>query len=693
MTFAAKAQVGPDGIAVVTWSANRLDAEAVSGFAEIIDRLLADDEIKGVVITGQDCRFVPALDLKWLLEVTAPGRNEEELNRVVSLLNGVLRRIEVASCPFVAAINGSACGAGYELALACRRRIVGSDDRVQLGLTDIRIGLPPAGGGALRLARLIGTPAAQALLLSAQPLTPAQALKRGLVDEIVPGDELLDAARRCILQNPSPLPDKSGDLVPPVKHAVNQEVPCAISTLFRESLGMGCDAALELAARGFVEIARGPVARNMVRTLGVSVNRANELARRPRSYPKCSFGRVGVLGAGLMGGGIALVCARAGLDVALLDVSQEAAVRGLERLRRLEEAAVAAGRADAGMVHATLKRITPAGDYAVLRDADIVVEAVFEDRAVKAEATRRAEAEMAMSTVFATNTSTLPITGLATVSRRPERFIGLHFFSPVPRMPLLEIIRGERTSDETLAISMDFARTIGKTPIIVNDARGFYTTRVVMAYQAEAFDMLAQGIAPELIEKGGEASGMPVAPLALSDAVALDLIHQINVQARNDVGDAYRQSAGYELIGRLVDQMGRTGKKIGRGFYDYADNGQKQLWPGLAQATGGKVLTSTVEDVRDRLLAAQALETVRALEEGVITDPSEADVGAILGWGFAPWTGGPLAYIDTQGVARFTLRCDVLAERYGDERLRPPRALRLIASGGGSIYGTAWPLS
>jgi 3-hydroxyacyl-CoA dehydrogenase/enoyl-CoA hydratase/3-hydroxybutyryl-CoA epimerase len=447
-----------------------------------------------------------------------------------------------------------------------------------------------------------------------------------------------------------------------------------------------------LAAQHFVEIARGSVARNMVRTLGVSVAKANALVRRPAGLPKRSFRKAGVLGAGLMGGGIALVCARAGLDVALLDVSEEAARRGLERLRRQEEASIAAGRADAETVKAMLGRITPVGDHAALRDADIVVEAVFEDRAVKAEATRRAEAAMPADVVFATNTSTLPITGLAAASQRPEKFIGLHFFSPVPRMPLLEIIRGERTSDETLAVSMDFAQAISKTPIIVNDARGFYTTRVVMAYQAEAFDMLAQGISPDMIEQGGEASGMPVPPLALSDAVALDLIHQINVQTRADLGEVYQQSAGYDLIGRLVEDMGRTGKKTGKGFYNYADNGAKQLWPGLAQATGGNVLASTVEDVCDRLLAAQALETVRALEQGVITDPSEADVGAILGWGFAPWTGGPLAYIDTQGTAAFVARCDELADRYRSERLRPPRALRSIAARGGSVYGTTWPM-
>jgi len=289
--------------------------------------------------------------------------------------------------------------------------------------------------------------------------------------------------------------------------------------------------------------------------------------------------------------------------------------------------------------------------------------------------------------------STLPITGLAGASGRPEGFIGLHFFSPVPRMPLLEVIRGRRTSDETLAHALDFARAIGKTPIVVNDARGFYTTRVVMAYQAEAFDMLAQGCDPAVIEAGGAASGMPVPPLALSDAVALDLIHQINLQAARDLGDAYRFTPGYAMVGRLVEREGRKGKKTGQGFYDYAADGSKALWPGLrAFAAEGRRTETTVADVRDRLLAAQALETVRCLEEGVITDPSQCDVGAILGWGFAPWTGGPLSWIDRMGVAACVARCEALAARYASARLEAPASLQRLAASGTSVYATTWPL-
>jgi 3-hydroxyacyl-CoA dehydrogenase/enoyl-CoA hydratase/3-hydroxybutyryl-CoA epimerase len=681
-----------DGIAVIGADAlsppGTFNPQTIAAFADAVDTFLADNSMRAAMVSGAG-----GLDLDWLMAATSPERTDPELSNAIARLNAVLQRMEGSGKPFVAAIDGPGwSGVSFEMALACHCRIAARRADAQIGLTDARLGLPPAAGGALRLVKLIGGPAAQALLLAARPMTPAQALKLGMIDELVEPSELITAAKRWVLRAPLPRPDKSGEAPPAIKAPVNQLAPHVIHETLHQSLGMSFDTALDIAARRFVEVARSGVARSMVRTLGISVARANGLARRPAGHDKCSFGKAAVLGAGLMGSGIALVCARAGLDVALLDVSQEAAERGLERLRRQEETAVAAGRADADAAQAGLARIVPTDSYAALHDADIVIEAAFEDRDVKADVTRRAEAEMKRGTVLATNTSTLPITSLAANSRRPDQFIGLHFFSPVPSMPLLEIIRGARTSDETLAISMDFAQAIGKTPIIVNDARGFYTTRVVMAYQAEAFDMLAQGISAELIEEGGGAAGMPVPPLALSDAVALDLIHQINVQTRKDLGESYHQSPGYELVTRLVEQMRRTGKKVGQGFYDYGDDGQRQIWPGLAQATGGKICSASLEDVRDRLLAAQALETVRAMEEGVITDPSEADVGAILGWGFAPWTGGPLSYIDTMGTAQFVARCDGLAERYGSERLRPPPSLRDIASRGASVYGTNWSI-
>jgi len=448
--------------------------------------------------------------------------------------------------------------------LACHRRIAIAGENFQLGFTDVRLGLPPTAGGALRLTRTIGASQAAALLENGQALSAVAAHKAGLVDELVSADQLPGSARRWVLLSAA--------------QRTQHPVKSAIKAMLAEDHGVPMDTALRAAATRFVEVARGPVARRMTRTMGLSMARANDLTRRPPGFAKRTFRKVGVLGAGLMGSGIALVAARAGLDVVLLDVTQAAAERGLAKLKQQEEAAMAAGRVDQQVGDAALARIAATGSYEALRDVDLVVEAVFEDRAVKAQATRRAEAAISRQAVFATNTSTLPISGLAQASVRPAQFIGLHFFSPVPRMPLLEIIRGKITSDETLAAAMDFAQAIGKTPILVNDARGFYTTRVVMAYQAESFDMLAQGVAPDLVELAGAASGMPVPPLALSDAVALDLIHQINLQAAGDLGEAYQQTPGYAMVGRLVEELGRNGKKAGKGFYDYREDGSRQLW-------------------------------------------------------------------------------------------------------------------
>ena len=680
MSSAIRFEVDGDGVATLHWqlqgAANTLRPATIRDLEAAVEQVVSTSAIKGAVLTGTGSQFVGGLDHGWLLEV-ASHRGDADLLAQVLRLDTVLSRIDTSSKPFVAAINGDARGAALELALACHRRIAISGENLQLGFTDIRLGLPPVAGGALRLARMVGAAKSAALLENGQLLSAMAAQKAGLLDELLAADELLVNARRWVQSSAA--------------QWTQHPAKAAIKAMLAEDRGVPMEAALRAAATRFVEVAHGPVARQMTRTMGLSMARANDLARRPPGFPKRTFRKVGVLGAGLMGGGIALVAARAGLEVVLLDVSQAAAERGLAKLRQQEEAAIAAGRIDRQAAEAALARMTATDNYAALRDVDLVVEAVFEARAVKAEATRRAEAAIGAEAVFATNTSTLPISGLAQHSVRPAQFIGLHFFSPVPRMPLLEIIRGKLTSDETLATAMDFAQAIGKTPIVVNDARGFYTTRVVMAYQAEAFDMLAQGVSPDLVELAGAASGMPVPPLALSDAVALDLIHQINLQAESDLGEGWQLTPGYAMVARMVEGLGRTGKKTGMGFYDYRDDGSKELWPGLqAMAAGGAVQPASIDDLRDRLLAAQALETVRCLEEGVITDPSEADVGALLGWGFAPWTGGPLSYIDVQGPSAFVARCDELAERYSSKRLRPPEALRRIVADGGTIYGTNW---
>jgi 3-hydroxyacyl-CoA dehydrogenase/enoyl-CoA hydratase/3-hydroxybutyryl-CoA epimerase len=428
-----------------------------------------------------------------------------------------------------------------------------------------------------------------------------------------------------------------------------------------------------------------PRARNMVRTQFINLQQANKLARRPAAAARKRFGCIGVLGAGLMGSGIAHVSARASIDVVLLDVNAEAAERGLAQIRRQQQTAIERRRTGEAEARAIVARVQPTSDYARLADAELVIEAVFENREVKAEVTRHAEAVLGGNAVFASNTSTLPITGLAQASARPERFIGLHFFSPVERMPLVEIIRGERTGEEALAWSMDFVRQIGKTPIVVNDSRGFYTSRVFGTYTREAVLMLAEGVRPALIENGGKAAGMPMAPLALSDEVAISLIHQVAVQTAKDLGDKYQATESDRLIAEMVERHGRPGRRGGKGFYDYPADGPKRLWPGLSRLAPAAETQPSLDDVKTRFLAIQALEAARCLEENVVTDPADADVGALLGWGFAPWTGGPLSYIDMLGTGPFVELCDRLAQQHG-ARFLPNPMLRDLARRGAAIY-------
>jgi 3-hydroxyacyl-CoA dehydrogenase/enoyl-CoA hydratase/3-hydroxybutyryl-CoA epimerase len=427
----------------------------------------------------------------------------------------------------------------------------------------------------------------------------------------------------------------------------------------------------------------------MIRTLFLNLQKANKLARRPKDVPKREVSRIGVLGAGMMGAAIAHVSAEAGIEVVLIDRDQGTADRGREHAWRQQQGLVEKGRKSQVDADAVVARIAATTDYDKLRGADLVIEAVFEDRAVKADVTRRAEAALAADSVFASNTSTLPITGLAEASVKPERFIGLHFFSPVERMPLVEIILGKRTGDEALALAMDYVQRLRKTPIVVNDSRGFYTSRVFATYTTEGILMLSEGVMPALIENAGKATGMPVAPLALCDEVALDLIHRVTVQTRKDLGDAYREKPSDRIVAEMVEKLHRIGKKAGQGFYDYPkDGGRKRLWPGLADLAPPAPEQPGVAEIKERFLTIQALEAARCLEENVVTDPADADIGAILGWGFAPWTGGPLSYIDTLGAATFVAACDRLAQRRG-ERFLPTEGLRRMARQGGTFYAGA----
>jgi 3-hydroxyacyl-CoA dehydrogenase / enoyl-CoA hydratase / 3-hydroxybutyryl-CoA epimerase len=709
-----------DGIAVITWdmpgrSMNVMNDASLGEFATAVDQALSDPEIKGVVLTSGKPAFIAGADLDWLEGLLVGASGETEGARISShfdLFMGIhrlFRRIETAKKPCVAAINGTALGGGFEVCLACHHRVATDDPRTLLGLPEAKIGLFPGFGGTQRYLRMLGALEALPLLLDGTSLSPAQALARGLVDETAPAADLVARARDWIRSAPPEAIvkpwDKPGFVAPGTdprtfagvqafsaanamqraKTYGNYPALDAIQSVVYRGMLVPMETALRIEAKAFVKLMRDPRARNMVRTQFINLQQANRLARRPKAVARKGFSRIGVLGAGLMGSGIAHVAARASLDVVLLDVSEEAAGRGLDHIRSQQQAAVERGHLGEAEARALLDRVQPTADYARLAGAELVIEAVFENREVKAEVTRRAEAVLGGDAVFASNTSTLPISGLAQASARPERFIGLHFFSPVERMPLVEIICGERTGEEALAWSMDFVRQIGKTPIVVNDSRGFYTSRVFSTYTREAVLMLSEGVKPALIENGGKAAGMPMPPLALSDEVAISLIHHITGQTAKDLGDKYQATAADRLIAEMVERQNRPGRRAGKGFYDYPSDGPKRLWPGLSQLAPEAAIQPSLDEVKTRYLAIQALEAARCLEENVVTDPADADVGAILGWGFAPWTGGPLSYIDMLGVGRFVELCDRLAQHHG-ERFLPNSMLRDLARRGAAIY-------
>ena len=709
---------GEDGIAVITWdmpgrSMNVMYDASLSEFAAAVDGALSDSETEGVVVTSGKPAFIAGADLEWLEALMASGETEDV--RIRSLfdrfmdLHRLFRRIETAKKPFVAAINGTALGGGFEICLACHRRIATEDPRALLGLPEAKVGLFPGIGGTQRYLRMLGALEALPLLLEGTYLSPAQALARSLVDEVAPTAELVARAKDWIRAAPAEALvkpwDKPGFIIPGAdprtlagvqafsaanamqraKTYGNYPALDAIQSVVYRGMLVPIDTALRIETEAFVRLTLDPRARNMVRTQFINLQQANKLARRPAAVARKRFSRIDVLGAGLMGSGIAHVAARAGIDVVLLDVNAEAAERGLDHIRRQQQTAVDRGRIPEAEARAIVARVQPVADYERLAGAELVIEAVFENREVKAEVTRRAEAVLRSEAVFASNTSTLPITGLAQASARPERFIGLHFFSPVERMPLVEIIRGERTGEEALAWSMDFVRQIGKTPIVVNDSRGFYTSRVFGTYTREAVLMLAEGVRPALIENGGKSAGMPMAPLALSDEVAISLIHQVAVQTAKDLGDKYRPTAADRLIAEMVERQNRPGRRAGKGFYDYPADGPKRLWPGLSGLAPEAATQPSLDDVKTRYLAIQALEAARCLEENVVTDPADADVGALLGWGFAPWTGGPLSYIDMLGTRPFVELCDRLAQQHGP-RFLPNAMLRDLARQGAAIY-------
>ncbi|WP_332656649.1 3-hydroxyacyl-CoA dehydrogenase NAD-binding domain-containing protein [Brevundimonas sp.] len=711
-----KIDVDADGIALITFdvpgrSMNTLTSGVMAEIPEWVERVKTDDAIKGAVLTsGKASGFCAGADLGDMAGGMLAGGSLQDAYDAGWKLNGALRALETCGKPVAAAINGLALGGGLELTLACHYRVVGDDNKIQLGLPEIKVGLFPGGGGTQRLTRLIGVQAAMMAMSEGKSFRPNDARGAGIVHEVVARGGEVDAAKAWIKgggKAVQPWDDKSFKLPGggPYHPAGIQNFLVGNAMLRKQSYGnypavlnlmkavyegvqVPMDAALRIETRYFIKTLMTPQAQAMIRSLFLSKQELDKGAVRPAGVPKSDPKKVTVIGAGMMGAGIAYVQALAGIETILIDRDQESADKGKAHVADLLKKRLSRGQITQEKYDALLGSVTATTDYDLIKGSDLVIEAVFENREIKADVTRRAEAQRAPGAVFGSNTSTLPITGLAEASVRPEDFIGIHFFSPVDKMMLVEIILGEKTGEAAIAKSLDYVMKIKKTPIVVNDGRGFYTSRCFGTYVAEGLAMLEEGYAPALIDNIGRMTGMPRGPLEMHDDVALDLSVKIAKQTQEDLGEAYEPLPGWKIVKTMVEDLGRYGRKNGKGFYDY-ETKPKKLWAGLSDLAPVKIDDSTpelVEDQKRRLLYRQAVEVARCWEEGVIDDPREADVGAILAWGFAPWTGGPITMIDQTGLKEFVARADDYAARYGD-RFKVPQLLRDMAEQGRTFYG------
>ncbi|MBV4550974.1 enoyl-CoA hydratase/isomerase family protein [Pseudomonas sp. SWRI102] len=704
MIDAIRYETGEDRIVVLTLdmpgqSANTMNAMYREAMAICVARLIAEkDSIAGVIVTSAKKTFFAGGDLNELVKV---GKHEAQaFYETVLGLKAQLRALETFGKPVVAAINGAALGGGWEICLACHHRVALDHPSVQIGLPEVTLGLLPGGGGVVRMVRLLGLEKALPYLLEGKRVGPQQAQQVGLIDELAADrDELLAKSRAWILANPSAAQpwDGKGYRMPggtPADPAVAQMLAIAPSILRSKTQGclpapekilcaavegaqVGFDAAHLIETRYFTELVTGQVAKNLIGTFWFQLNEIKAGGSRPQGFTPFRTNKIGVLGAGMMGAGIAHVSAMAGIDVVLKDIDLAAAQKGKARSAALLDKKVARGQLTDGQRDATLARIHPTDSDADLAGCDLIIEAVFEDRSLKTSVSAAAQAVAGPDAVIASNTSTLPISGLAMAVPDPSKFIGLHFFSPVEKMPLVEIIKGARTSDETLARGFDFVLQIDKTPIVVNDSRGFFTSRVFGTFINEGIAMLGEGVSASMIETEARKAGMPVGPLAVSDEVSLSLMSHIRTQTAKDLqaeGKAPTEHPAFAVIDWLLETDKRAGKAAGAGFYEYPAQGQKYLWPGLKNRFEKPDRQIPPQDIRERLLFIQALETVRCVEEGVVTSTADANVGSVFGIGFAAWTGGALQFINQYGVQAFVARAQYLADQYG-ERFSPPALL------------------
>ena len=712
--------VDGDGVATIVWdvagkSMNVMSTAAFALLSDLVDQGLADAGVKGIIITSGKKDFAGGMDLNVIAEMRAGGA--QAIFDGVMMMHGVLRKIERAGMdpktlkggkPIVAALPGTALGIGLELPLACHRIIAADNPKAKIGLPEIMVGIFPGAGGTTRLARKLGAMMAAPFLLEGKLSDPKAAKAAGLIDEVVAPDQLLARAKEWVLGA------ADADLVKPwdakgykmpggapyhpagfmtfvgasaMVHGKTMGVyPAAkalLSAVYEGAL-VPFDTALTIEARWFTSVLLNPSSSAMIRSLFINKEAMEKGANRPDA-PDQAMRKVGVIGAGMMGAGIAYVSANAGIEVVLVDATQEAAERGKSYSEGLLDKGIQRRKVTPEKKTEVLARIVATTDYAALAGCDLVVEAVFEDPKVKAEVTAKVEAAVGVDCIFASNTSTLPISMLAGASVRPDQFIGIHFFSPVDKMNLVEIIRGKATGARAVAKALDFVRQIRKTPIVVNDARFFYANRCIIPYINEGIRMVAEGVEPALIENAAKLVGMPLGPLQLVDETSIDLGVKIAKATRAAMGEAYPDGAVDAVLFAMADQ-GRLGKKTNSGFYAYDATGRREgLWDGLEAAYTVSATQPELGEVQHRLLMAQVLEAVRALQDGVLTDIREGDVGAILGWGFAPWSGGPFSWLDIVGAARAVEICDGLTARFG-ARFAPPALLREMAAKGETFY-------
>ncbi|MFD2740894.1 3-hydroxyacyl-CoA dehydrogenase NAD-binding domain-containing protein [Sulfitobacter aestuarii] len=718
-----------DGVAIITWDVadktmNVMSFEGLRELESHIDAALADDSVKGIVITsGKEGSFAGGMDLNLLAKMKQDAGDDpaKGLFEGTMAMHALLRKIERAGMdpktlkggkPIASVLPGTAAGIGFELPLATHRIFAANNSKAKIGLPEILVGIFPGAGGTTRMVRKLGAMAASPFLLEGKMVSPDAALKAGIIDDV--SDNPMAEARDWVLNA------KDGDLVKPwdqkgykmpggapyhpagfmtfvganamVNGKTKGVYPAAkalLSAVYEGAL-VPFDTALKIEARWFTSVLMNPSSSNMIRSLFLNKEALEKGAVRPRDVPDQRVRKLGVLGAGMMGAGIALVSVQAGIEVVLIDQSQEAAERGKAYSESYFNKGIARKKSTPERKAAALDLITATTDLEELKGCDLIIEAVFEDPKVKAEMTQKVEAVIPQDCIFASNTSTLPITELAKASARAEQFIGIHFFSPVEKMLLVEIIKGKETGDRAVAKALDYVRQIRKTPIVVNDARFFYANRCIIPYINEGVRMITEGVAPALIDHAAELMGFPVGPVQLTDETSIDLGAKIARATKAAMGDAYPESAADDLI-FWMEEQGRLGRKAKAGFFDYDEKGKRQgYWPGLAEKYPLAETQPELREVQDRLMFVQVLEAVRALEEGVLMDIREGDVGAILGWGFAPWSGGPLSWLDMLGAPYAADRCEELSTTYGP-RFACPNLLRDMAEKNQSFYGRFAP--